>query len=49
MSIDDNLMKEQFIIRFDVASNQIDSNTFVNYLIHFNSVIQEINNDLARD
>lgn len=40
-------LKDQFKIRFSGDQNQIDANTFVNYLIHLNTIIQEVNRELA--
>lgn len=42
-----NELKDDFRIKFEGKTHQIDANTFVNYLIHFNTVIQEVNRELA--
>lgn len=43
----DTDLKDDFKIRFDGDQNQIDANTFVNYLVHFNTIVQELNRELA--
>ena len=40
-------LRDDFNIRFVGDQNQIDANTFVNYLLHFNTIIQQVNNELA--
>ncbi|CAN5548449.1 hypothetical protein BH09BAC4_BH09BAC4_23980 [soil metagenome] len=42
-------LRDNFQIRFEGDKNQIDANTFVNYLIHFNTIVQEINRELEPD
>jgi hypothetical protein len=43
----DTDLKDDFRIKFDGKTNQIDANTFVNYLLHFNTLVQEVNRELA--
>lgn len=42
-------LKDQFTIKFEGEKNQIDANTFVNYLIHLNTLVQEINREIQPD
>lgn len=43
----DTDLKDDFRIKFEGKTNQIDANTFVNYLLHFNTLVQEVNRELA--
>ncbi len=42
-------LRDQFKIKFEGDKNQIDANTFVNYLVHFNTIVQEINKEIEPD
>ena len=43
----DTDLKDDFRIKFEGQTHQIDANTFVNYLLHFNTLVQEVNRELA--
>lgn len=53
--LDFELMREHFKIKFNTQeeggslgyASQIDANTFINYLFHFNTLVQEINKEIA--
>lgn len=40
-------LKDDFRIKFEGQTHQIDANTFINYLLHFNTLVQEVNRELA--
>lgn len=40
-------LKDDFKVSFEGDQNQVDANTFVNYLIHLNTIIQEVNREVA--
>lgn len=42
-------LKDDFKVSFEGDQNQVDANTFVNYLIHLNTIIQEVNREVAPD
>ncbi|WP_345162451.1 hypothetical protein [Pontibacter saemangeumensis] len=45
-NIKDVTVDNEFKVKFDGELHEIDANTFVNYLIHLNSIIQEVNREL---